>query len=208
MRQPIQPGKQPASSVATNSQLDIQPVSHESSPKLRRRSLAHELQVRGIRMTAQRRLLVGIIQEASRHLDAATLLHLAKQQNPAIDRATVYRTLGTLKKLGLIDELDLMHLEGEKHFYEAKTNRDHCHLACFRCGSIVEYTSAAFEALKNEITRRGKFNIGVIRLEAAEFAGCAALKKRRQQRTQAKKVGRKLFAVRQVGAADRRALTS
>ncbi len=166
MRQPIQRGKQLGSNVATLSQLEASSNSAETIPNLKRRSLAHELQVRGIRMTAQRRLLVGIIQDASRHLDAASLLHLAKQQDPAIDRATIYRTLGTLKRLGLIDELDLMHLEGEKHFYEAKTNRDHCHLACFRCGSIVEYTSAAFEALKREITKRGKFNIGVIRLEA------------------------------------------
>ena len=166
MRQPIPHEKQPGSTLATQSQLETRPISRETAPSMRRRSLADELQLRGIRMTAQRRLLVSIIQEASRHLDAASLLHLAKQQDPAIDRATVYRTLGTLKKLGLIDELDLMHLEGEKHFYEAKTNKDHCHLACFRCGSIVEYTSAAFEALKQEITKRGKFNIGVIRLEA------------------------------------------
>jgi Fur family transcriptional regulator, ferric uptake regulator len=166
MRQPIQRGKQLSPNVATLSQLETRPEPAGKTPHLRRRSLAHELQIRGIRMTAQRRLLVGIIQDASRHLDAASLLHLAKQQDPAIDRATIYRTLGTLKKLGLIDELDLMHLEGEKHFYEAKTNRDHCHLACFRCGSIVEYASAAFEALKREITKRGKFNIGVIRLEA------------------------------------------
>lgn len=176
MRQRNQTGKQFSSNVATESQLETRSISRQIAPSLRRRSLAHELQVRGIRMTAQRRLLVGIIQEASRHLDAASLLHLAKQQDPAIDRATVYRTLGTLKKLGLIDELDLMHLEGEKHFYEAKTNKDHCHLACFRCRSIVEYTSAAFEALKNEITKRGKFNIGVIRLEAGGVCRMCSIK--------------------------------
>lgn len=133
---------------------------------LKRRSLTNELLARGVRITSQRKLLVGIIQGASRHLDAATLLQLARKQDAQIDRATVYRTLGLLKRMGLIDELDLMHLEGEKHFYEAKTNRDHCHLACFRCGSIVEYASAAFDALKQEITRRGGFEIGVIRLEA------------------------------------------
>jgi hypothetical protein len=33
----------------------------------------------------------------------------------------VYRTLELLKRLRLIDELDLMHLNGEKHFFEAKT---------------------------------------------------------------------------------------
>ncbi len=91
---------------------------------------------RGVRITAQRRLLIGIIQDASRHLDAAALLRLAKQQDPDIDRATVYRTIALLKDRGLIDELDLMHIEGEKHYYEAKTSRDHSHMACFRCGAV------------------------------------------------------------------------
>src|SRR5271169_588421 len=113
-----------------------------------RPSLMKELAARRVRMTAQRRLLVGIIQDSPRHLDAASLLELARKQNAEIDRATVYRTIALLKDRGLIDELDLMHIEGEKHYYEAKTNRDHCHMACFRCGAIIEYTSPAFERVK------------------------------------------------------------
>jgi Fur family transcriptional regulator, ferric uptake regulator len=69
-----------------------------------------ELVGRGGRMTAQRRPLVGIIQDSSRHLDAATLLDAARHKDPDIDRATVYRTIALLKNLGLIDELDLMHI--------------------------------------------------------------------------------------------------
>ena len=130
-----------------------------------RPSLMEELVARGVRITAQRRLLVGIIQDASRHLDAAALLRLAKEQDPDIDRATVYRTIALLKDRGLIDELDLMHIEGEKHYYEAKTSRDHCHMACFRCGAVVEYTSSTFEKLKKEMAKRGGFQIRVVRLE-------------------------------------------
>ncbi len=130
-----------------------------------RPSLMEELVARGVRITAQRRLLIGIIQDASRHLDAAALLRLAKEQDPDIDRATVYRTIALLKDRGLIDELDLMHIEGEKHYYEAKTSRDHCHMACFRCGAVVEYASSTFEKLKEEMAKRGGFQIRVVRLE-------------------------------------------
>jgi Fur family ferric uptake transcriptional regulator len=70
-----------------------------------------------------------------------------------------------LKNRGLIDELDLMHIEGEKHYYEAKTNRDHCHMACFRCGAIMEYASSSFEKLKQEMVRQSGFQIRVVRLE-------------------------------------------
>ncbi len=134
-----------------------------------RTPLMKELAAHGLRMTAQRRLLVGIIQNSRRHLDAAQLLEIAKKHDPDIDRATVYRTIALLKKRGLIDELDLMHLEGEKHYYEAKTNRDHCHMACFQCGAIMEFTSSSFENLKKEIARQGNFKICVVRLEVGGY---------------------------------------
>ncbi len=147
--------------VATDSQLGRAPG---RSP-IRRRPLLKQLKERGIRMTAQRRVLVGIIQEASRHLDASALLRLARKQDPEIDRATVYRTLDLLKRQGLIDELDLMHLEGEKHYYEVKTSHDHCHLACLECGAILEYASPAFDRLKSKMAQQSGFTIEVIRLE-------------------------------------------
>ena|SRR6202050_5644574 len=147
--------------VATESQLGRS----KSDTAITRPSLMKELAARGVRITAQRRLLVGIIQESRRHLDAATLLELAKKQDPDIDRATVYRTIALLKDRGLIDELDLMHIEGEKHYYEAKTNRDHCHMACFRCGAIMEYASSSFEKLKKEMAEKSGFQIRVVRLE-------------------------------------------
>jgi Fe2+ or Zn2+ uptake regulation protein len=58
-----------------------------------------------------------------------------------------------------------MHLEGEKHFYEVKTKRDHVHLACFCCGRIEEFSSPFFEGLKAEISKQAGFTIRVTRLE-------------------------------------------
>ncbi|MGB8013604.1 MAG: Fur family transcriptional regulator [Terriglobales bacterium] len=144
-------------------------IGRSKSGAITRPSLMKELAARGIRMTAQRRLLVGIIQDSPRHLDAATLLEIARKEDGDIDRATVYRTIALLKGQGLIDELDLMHIEGEKHYYEAKTNRDHCHMACFRCGAIMEYASPSLDKLKEEIVRQSGFEIRVVRLEVGGF---------------------------------------
>jgi Fur family ferric uptake transcriptional regulator len=132
---------------------------------MERRALLKEMVSKGVRMTAQRRAVLEVIQEANEHLDAGSLLELARKREPNIDRATVYRTLGLLKKLRLIDELDLMHLYGEKHYYEAKTERNHAHLACFRCGRIQEFSSPLFERLKAEISKQAGFKIRVTRLE-------------------------------------------
>ena len=153
------------------------------SPRPERRTLLDELIAKGVRLTAQRRALIEVIQEAGEHLDARALLRLARQREPHIDRATVYRTIDLLKELRLIDELDLMHLEGEKHFYEVKTKRDHVHLACFGCGRIEEFSSPAFEALKAQISEQTGFEIRVVRLEAGGVCrACAATGAGRENR--------------------------
>ena len=145
---------------------------------LKRHQLLNEVEAKGVRMTAQRRALIETIQQADAHLDAATLLVRARQKDPNIDRATVYRTLELLKRLGLIDELDLMHLNGEKHYYEVKTQKDHLHLACFHCGKIDEFDSPAFQRLKREIAAQNGFTIQVMRLEVGGLCGkCAAQQK-------------------------------
>jgi Fur family transcriptional regulator, ferric uptake regulator len=140
-----------------------------------RSRLVQRLAAEGVRLTARRRMLVEIIQDSADHLDAATLLNLAKKRDSHIHRATVYRTLDLLKRRGLIDELDLMHLEGEKHFYEARTKSEHFHLACFRCGKIVEHSTPTFERLKREISEQTGFRIDVIRLEVGgECQNCGS----------------------------------
>ena len=136
-----------------------------------RRHLADELVSRGVRMTQQRRLLVNLIQKADRHLDALGLWHRARAYDPTINKVTVYRTLSLLKRHGLIDELDLMHMDGEKHYYEARTKRDHLHLACFRCGAIMEFESPLFEKLKEQIQRDRRFTMQVVRMEAGGICG-------------------------------------
>ncbi|HVX66490.1 MAG TPA: Fur family transcriptional regulator [Bryobacteraceae bacterium] len=156
---------------ATRSQLEPR----STGPAFERRSLLEELTARGVRMTAQRRVLIEVIQEAKEHLDASTLLERARMREPGIDRATVYRTIGMFKKLRVVDELDLMHLNGEKHYYEVKTRRDHVHLACFRCGRIEEFASPLFEQLKQEIAERARFAVRVTRLEVGGMCrSCSA----------------------------------
>src|ERR1035437_2869401 len=71
---------------------------------------------RSIRMTEQRRAILRVMETATKHLDAAQLLRRAQKLDAGVDRSTVYRTLQLLKRHGLIDELDLMHIRGEAHY--------------------------------------------------------------------------------------------
>src|ERR1700723_4486956 len=128
---------------------------------------------RGIRMTEQRRAILSVMETASKHLDAAQILRKAQKIDASVDRSTVYRTLRLLKRQGLIDELDLMHINGEGHYYERKLGRDHIHMACLRCGKITEFVSETFDSLKKQLERDCRFHIVVSRLEVGGYcSGC------------------------------------
>ena len=132
-------------------------------------SLQAELAGRGVRMTRQRRVILGIVETASTHLDASQILEAAQKVDANIDRVTVYRTLGLLKRHGMIDELDLMHVEGEKHYYERRPQRDHIHVTCLGCGMVMELESERFDQLKADIQRDANVQIVVTRLEVGGY---------------------------------------
>jgi Fur family ferric uptake transcriptional regulator len=124
---------------------------------------------RGIRMTKQRRAILRVMETAKRHLNAAQLLRRAQKIDAAVDRSTLYRTIDLLKRHSLIDELDLMHFEGEGHYYERKTGRDHLHMTCLSCGEVMEAVSEQLDALKAQMEQQLSFQIVVARLEIGGY---------------------------------------
>src|SRR6266536_4505988 len=137
--------------------------------------LQAQLSGRGIRMTDQRRAILSVVETAKKHLDAGQILRRAQKLDASDDRSTVYRTLELLKRHGMVDELDLMHLKGEGHYYERKLGRDHIHMACLRCGKITEFVSERFDALKSQLEQECRFHILVARLEVGGY--CSACRR-------------------------------
>lgn len=131
--------------------------------------LQAELLARGVRMTRQRRTILGVIETANQHLDAGMILRKARKMDPSIDRVTVYRTLKLLKRHGLVDELDLLHIRGDGHYYERHPQREHLHMACLRCGKVMEFESSLFERLKGQVERDCGFRIIVTRVEMGGY---------------------------------------
>ena len=127
------------------------------------------LESRGVRLTRQRRVLLQVMDSAERHLDAGSILRRARKIDPNVHRVTVYRTLGLLKRQGLIDELDLLHIRGGQHYYESHGPRDHIHIACLRCGKVREFESRLFEQLKRQIEADCGIKITVTRTEVGGY---------------------------------------
>ena len=131
--------------------------------------LQAELLARGVRMTRQRRVILGVIETADKHLDAGMILRKARKMDSTIDRVTVYRTLKLLKRHGLVDELDLLHVHGDGHYYERHPQRDHLHMTCLRCGKVMEFESELFERLKAQVQGDCRFHIMITRLEMGGY---------------------------------------
>jgi Fur family ferric uptake transcriptional regulator len=124
---------------------------------------------RGVRMTRQRRAILQVMDEAAEHLDVDQILERAQKVDPDVHLVTVYRTIDLLKKQGLIDELDLLHLRGDRHYYESHGPRDHIHVACLRCGKVREFESKLYEQLKAQIARDFGMKVTVSRTEVGGY---------------------------------------
>ncbi len=141
--------------------------------------LQKALESRGVRLTRQRRAILQVMDSAERHLDAGSILDRAQKIDSRVHRVTVYRTIDLLKRYGLIDELDLLHLRGDQHYYESHGPRDHIHVACLRCGKVREFESNLFEQLKSQIERDCNLKITVTRTEIGGY--CENCRKERER---------------------------
>src|SRR5271169_7245088 len=137
--------------------------------------LQQALRQRGIRLTRQRRAILQVMDSAEQHLDVDQILERAQKLDNEVHLVTVYRTIDLLKKHGLIDELDLLHLRGDRHYYETHGPRDHIHVACLRCGKVREFESRLYEELKRQIEQDCSMHITVSRTEVGGY--CADCRK-------------------------------
>jgi Fur family ferric uptake transcriptional regulator len=131
--------------------------------------LQQALGQRRIRLTRQRRVILQVMDDAEQHLDVDQILERAQKIDSGVHLVTVYRTIDLLKKHGLIDELDLLHLRGDRHYYETHGPRDHIHVACLRCGKVREFESRLYEQLKQQIARDFNMKVTVSRTEVGGY---------------------------------------
>ena len=120
----------------------------------------------GKRMTNQRRLLLRILAETGGHLDAREVYDRARQHDPRLSLATVYRTLSSLKEAGVVREL---HLDEEHHHYELDGQDGHSHLVCLGCGRVIEVDSRAFVEAAQAIGHASSFVISSAQVELTGY---------------------------------------
>ncbi len=98
---------------------------------------------RGLPITVQRRTILETVLRLENHPTADQVCEAVAERITGISRTTVYRTLETLVRLGLITKA--CHPGGVTR-YDRRTEIHH-HLICLRCDDVVDIDDDRFDAL-------------------------------------------------------------
>ncbi len=122
-------------------------------------------------------MAVVIIQAAFstiEHYTADELIAMAREIEPSVSRATVYRTLPLLVESGYLKEIDLgKDLKTYDPNFAGRPH--HNHIICVDCHRVVEFEDRHMETLEDCISKRLGFSpfAKSVRIEAS----CDQLKK-------------------------------
>lgn len=121
------------------------------------RKFRRYLAAQQLRYTAERKQIFEEIIQAQEHFDADALLLKLKSKNLSVSRATVYRTLDLLVKLGLVRKSCV----GERSsIYESVLGWvRHGHLVCMNCGRVEEFRVPEIDAALDQICENSGFDL-------------------------------------------------
>lgn len=114
-----------------------------------------QLHQAGYRMTPQRQLILEAIRENGGHTTTEEIYEQVHAKAPAVNLATVYRTVDFLRELRLVTELHV----GGKTYYEIVGDAPHHHLICRGCGYIEQIDHTLVETLFSKIEEDQKFMV-------------------------------------------------
>jgi Fur family peroxide stress response transcriptional regulator len=128
----------------------MHPPEIDGSVETRLEMLTRRLKERGYRLTPQRLVLLRALVESELHPSAEELFARVRETCPTTSRATVYKTLETLKELGEVLELEFR--DGSNR-YDGLRPASHPHFVCTCCGRIEDLEVGELNHLLERVAR-------------------------------------------------------
>ncbi|WP_034591225.1 Fur family transcriptional regulator [Hamadaea tsunoensis] len=119
-------------------------------------ALTRALKERGLRLTAQRQLVLEAVLELG-HATPDEIHAKVNSVAAGVNITTIYRTLELLEDLGLVTHAHLSH--GAPTFHAAEDS--HVHLVCRACGSVQELPVDSVTPLAHSLRAERGFNLDV-----------------------------------------------
>lgn len=111
------------------------------------------LRAKGYRLTPQRELILGAVDELGHATPDEVLAHVQRHAS-TINPSTVYRTLEVLEELGLIRHA---HLSDRAPTYHSVRGHEHFHLKCRVCQRVVSVPAEEANAFAVALQREYDF---------------------------------------------------
>jgi Fur family ferric uptake transcriptional regulator len=128
---------------------------------------------KGLRSTAQRRVIAEAFFISPNHVTIEELLARVREIEPRIGYATVYRTLKLFAECGIAAERHFGDGQARYELSDESADGHHDHFICSECGRIVEFHDATIELMQAEIAVKLGFRITSHRHEIyGECAEC------------------------------------
>ena len=117
------------------------------------KSAIEALRSRGYKATPQRIAICRFVLSTRDHPSAQQVYDEVKRIHPTVSLATVYKTLGVLKDLNLIQELNLP--QGQARFDSYM--KPHINLICLQCGNIIDLDDTTAIEITRKVASAAKF---------------------------------------------------
>lgn len=127
--------------------------------------LASVLRGSGHRVTGPRRVVWEVLRSARRHLTAEEVARRAQATDPAINRSSVYRSLGLFSDLGIVRESTLG--PGAASHWEVAHPDEQFHLRCTVCGRVQHHSGDLVAQISTHLASNHGFEAQHVELVVA-----------------------------------------
>jgi Fe2+ or Zn2+ uptake regulation protein len=108
------------------------------------------------RMTGPRRAVLSVLAEDTGHLSADEVVSAVAELDPGVHRASVYRALEALSRLGVVQHVHLGH---GSTAYALAEGRPHVHGHCSTCGAVVDLPGDLLDDVADRLRREVGFTL-------------------------------------------------
>ena len=125
-------------------------------------TIIERCETKGLRMTGQRRIIAGVLEDADDHPDVEELYARAAALDSAISIATVYRTVKLFEEAGILERVEFG--DGRARYEDAERDH-HDHLIDLNSGEVIEFVDPDIEALQEKIAAKLGYQLKGHKLE-------------------------------------------
>lgn len=104
--------------------------------------LPYVLKKAGLKNTPARNLILELFSSDCKPINAEFIY--GKLKSKSLNQVTIYRTLATLERVGILKKADLR--KGSA-YYELTDDNDHHHFVCTNCGRIEDFTGCNLDTV-------------------------------------------------------------